>query len=726
MSSNNLVSAINILWTLSKTRPGEIDQHITALMKVFSGKLAKDHVTHTNTHPPANGARNGEQVATDLEYEICLVLILKTIDLIAVRMSHLGEQRRPFLSVLAQLVERSQNTRLCSKILDMVESWIFSSTESWPTLKEKTAVLHKMLLFEARPDQTMLKKFLELVIRIYEDPKITRTELTVRLEHAFLIGTRAQNVEMRNRFMTIFDRSLTRSASTRLSYVLTSQNWDTLADSFWLAQACQLVMGSVDMNTPVKLHPEDFTIAPASFLFGPFDKDPSKDQVLVDSHLETFIANHKKFYQELADVKARDILEPLAQLQHTDSKVSYKLWVTLFTTCWSALSKEERIDLEKGMVTLLTREYHQRQLDDRPNVIQALLEGVVRASPRFKIPPHVLKFLSRTYDAWYTAATALEESAIKPVIDSPVVRESNLDALVEIYAGLQEDDLFYGTWRRRCKFVETNAALSFEQQGMWEKAQQLYESAQIKARTGAVPFSQGEYFLWEDHWLICAQKLQQWDVLSDFAKHENFNDLLLEATWRNIDGWQGETNREPINSLIKSVSDAPTPRRTFFQAFMSLLKLHAKQENPQDFSNICDESIQLSIRKWHQLPKRITNAHIPILQHFQQLVELHDASVICSSLADTDERNLDTKSAELKLLLGTWRERLPNVWDDINAWQDLVTWRQHIFQLINATEAPNAGSVHQPAQSHLHAAEHRDPGSVSQTQRAGQMSLPEP
>ena len=118
---------------------------------------------------------------------------------------------------------------------------------------------------------------------------------------------------------------------------------------------------------------------------------------------------------------------------------------------------------------------------------------------------------------------------------------------------------------------------------------------------------------------------------------------------------------------------------------MALLQYHTKKENIQDFNSVCDEAIQLSIRKWHQLPKRITNAHIPILQNFQLLVELHDASHICASLAQTNERNLDTKSAELKLLLGTWRDRLPNVWDDINTWQDLVTWRQHIFQLINGT-----------------------------------------
>lgn len=689
LSSNNQVSALNTLWTLSKCRPVQMDQHIPQIMKALSYK-AKDHVTEYSKalHPQTLQAalRSGEYPPIENpEFKIGVDLIPKAIDSIASRMSQLGEQRRPFLSIIGQLIERSQDRTLCCKILDMTESWIFKSTESWPTLKEKTAVLLKMLVFENRIDQVPLKRFLDLIIRIYEDPQITKTDLTVRLEQAFLIGTRAQDVEMRNRFISIFDRSLTRSPNARLNYILLSQNWETLKDSFWLAQASHLIIGSLDMTTPARLHPEDFTVYPTTFLYGSFEKDPRQDSVMVDSKLEAFVAERKKFCQEIGEVKTVDILEPLSQLQHTDASVAYKIWVTLFNICWASLPKDERFELEKGMVTLLTRPYHHAQLDDRPNVIQALLEGAVRAKPRFKLPPHVMKFLSRTYDAWYIVAMALEESAISPVIDTPKVRESNLDALVEIYAGLQEEDLFYGTWRRRCKFVETNAALSYEQNGMWERAQQLYELAQIKARTGAVPFSPAEYYLWEDHWIICAEKLQQWDILSDFAKHENFNDLLLESTWRNIETWQVEANREQIDSIIKSVSDAPTPRRLYFQAFMSLLKFHAKQETPQEFHSACDDAIQLTIRKWHQLPKRITNAHIPILEHFQLLVELNDASNISNSLSTTNAGNLDTKSAELKLLLGAWRDRLPNVWDDINAWQDLVTWRQHIFQMINQT-----------------------------------------
>ncbi|KAF2021383.1 hypothetical protein BU24DRAFT_487816 [Aaosphaeria arxii CBS 175.79] len=689
LSNGSYISAINILWTLCQKRPEEIDQHIPQIMKAFQGKMAKDHLASNSGMPgqpggPPGMRQDGANPPADTkETEIQNDLILKVIDILAARMNELGENRRPYLSVLASLVERSQNNAVCLKVLDLVEQWIFHSTEPVPTLKEKTAVLSKMLLFESRQDSSLLTRFLDLVIRIYEDPKITRSELTVRMEHAFLIGTRAQDVEMRNRYITIFDKSLSRTASSRLSYVLASQNWDTLGESYWLSQVIHLMFGSIEMNTTAQLHPEDFKLLQASAVFGTYSKDSRIGDVMVDDALETMIANHRRFVNQLGDVKVRDIFEPLGHLQHTDTNLAHNIWVNFLPLAWTALSKDDQIDLEKAMVVLLTKDYHTRQMDKRPNCISTMLEAIVHCVPRVRFPPHIMKFLGRTYSAWYTTAVYLEDSAITPIVDTEKVRESHLDALLEVYVNLGEDDLFYGTWRRRSQFIESNAALSYEQTGIWDKAQQMYEAAQIKARTSVLPFSSGEYMLWEDHWVQCAQKLQQWDILGDFAKHENFNDLFLEATWRNIDAWHNTEQREQLDSMIKAVSDAPTPRRVFFQTFMSLLKLHAKMETQPEFHRLCDESIQLTIRKWHQLPPRITNAHIPLLQHFQQLVELHDASVICQSLAQTTQANLDHKSQELKLLLSTWRDRLPNFWDDINAWQDLVTWRQHIFRLIN-------------------------------------------
>ncbi|KAH3950531.1 hypothetical protein HBH53_074330 [Parastagonospora nodorum] len=688
LSNGSYICAINILWTLCQKRPEEIDQHIPQIMKAFQGKMAKDHLAGQSGIPgqpvPPAMRPDGPLPPTDpREVEIQTDLVLKTVDILAARMAELQDNRRPYLSVLASLVERSQVNSVCMKVLDLVEDWIFHSSDVVPTLKEKTAVLSKMLLFEHKSDTSLLTRFLDLVIRIYEDPKIMRSELTVRMEHAFLIGTRAQDVEMRNRYMTIFDKSLSRTAASRLSYVLASQNWDTLSDSYWLNQVIHLMFGSVEMNTPAQLHSEDFKLMKPTMFFSTYSKDARIQDVIVDDDLENLVNGHRSFCTQLADVKIKDIFEPLGHLQHTDSVLAHDIWIAFFPLAWTALTKDDQSDLEKGMAALLTKDYHHRQIDKRPNCVSTMLDAVVHARPRVKFPPHIMKYLAQTYNAWYTAAVYMEDSAISPVVDVEKLRESNLDALLEIYSGLQEDDLFYGTWRRRCQFIESNAALSYEQCGIWDKAQQMYEAAQIKARTSVLPFSSGEYMLWEDHWVICAQKLQQWEILSDFAKHENFNDLYLESTWRVFDAWQNAETREQLDATIKAVSDAPTPRRVFFQTFMSLLKLHNKQESTPEFHRLCDESIQLSIRKWHQLPRRITQAHIPLLQHFQQLVELHDASVICQSLASTTQANLDLKSQELKLLLSTWRDRLPNFWDDINAWQDLVTWRQHIFQLIN-------------------------------------------
>nr|POE87354.1 transcription-associated protein 1 [Quercus suber] len=696
ISNGSHMAGINCLWVMAQRQPEDIDTHIPALLKTLQTKLAKDHLA-AQLSPQAAAAQGiqAAQMPNAKEAEMTTNLIIKVIDMLSARISALGEQRRPYLSVLASLVERSNNNALCEKILGQVETWVFNPTEPVPTLKEKTAVLQKMLLFESRSDPTLYTKFMTLVIRIYEDPRIFRSELAVRMEHAFLIGLRSPDIEMRSRFMTIFDRALSRSTSNRFFKLISEQQWDILGDSFWLSQIIQLMFGSMDQQTSAHLHSDDFKTLPASKLFASHNGDSRAVDLVIDNELENIVLAEKQFMNEIGNVKTRDILGPLADLQHTDWQLAHDIWVAYFPMCWSTLSKEDREDIEQGLISLLTKDFHQRQVDRRPNCVSTLLEGIAKAKPVCKFPPHVMKFLAKSYDGWYVAASFMEDLAMKPPIDTANIRESTLDALVEVYATLEETDLFYGTWRRRAQFVETNAALSYEQNGIWDKAQNMYEQAQIKARTGSLPFSQGEYMLWEDQWVLCAQKLQQWEILSEFAKHENINDLYLEATWRNYDAWSNAESREQLESIIKAVSDAPTPRRMFFQAFMSLLKMHNKQESQQEFVRVCDENIQLSIKNWHKLPRTITNAHIGLLENFQQLVELHDASVICQSLAQTNQQNLDVKSQELKVLLSTWRDRLPNLWDDINAWQDLVTWRQHIFTLINGTYLgllPNNGT----------------------------------
>ena len=190
----------------------------------------------------------GEPLGDAYEFALGVDLLKKSIDIMSARMATLGDQRRPYLSVLASLVEKSYSAELCNKILDMVEKWVFASTEIYPNLKEKTAVLHKMLVFEKWPKPELLDRFLELVLKIYEDRTITRTELTVRLEHAFLIGTRAKDMKMRSRFMNIFNNALSESANKRLEYVLGVVH-ATFKRAGWLIPSVLLLCISVYINT---------------------------------------------------------------------------------------------------------------------------------------------------------------------------------------------------------------------------------------------------------------------------------------------------------------------------------------------------------------------------------------------------------------------------------------------------------------------------------------------
>lgn len=98
--------------------------------------------------------------------------------------------------------------------------------------------------------------------------------------------------------------------------------------------------------------------------------------------------------------------------------------------------------------------------------------------------------------------------------------------------------------------------------------------------------------------------------------------------------------------------------------------------------------MQLSLRKWISLPPQLSVAHVPLLQHFQQFVELQEAVQIFGSLSSTTAQNLEKKSSDLKMVLQAWRERLPNIHDDISIWSDLVAWRQNVFNAINKAYIP--------------------------------------
>lgn len=679
-SNTSVASGVMLSWALVRFRPSRIDDTLLqAIMKAF-GKLCRDH-TISNHPSTVKEEPNADKAGNALESRFTTKLLGMVLDIASVRISHLNDQRRIFLSLYAQLIERSLDKDLCLRMIAIARNWVFSKTDLFPTTKEKAAILSKMMVFEARGDKELTKEFYEILIDIYTNPATSRSDLAVRMEPSFMVGTRLENIEIRQKLMSILNSSLDDNALKRLNYIIADQNWEYLGESQWLNQALQILYGGMN-SSPLMLRKQDYTTASLPQVLEALPESYKREDSSISGSLEKFVAKRVEFVKSISTITADQLFNPLTEIQYQSPELVHIMWVNLFPLISTSIPKKDKVDFLRSLIVLLSKEYHNRQMDKTPNVVQSILEGAAKCE---QLPPHLVKYLGKSFNSWYPAIKNLENIYSRPLIESAKTSQSNLDALAEMYAGLQEDDMFYGLWRRRAKYSETNTAVSYEQCGLWVRAMQMYESAQIKARSGALPYSEAEYALWEDHWILCAQKLQQWEILTELAKHESFTDLLLECGWRVAD-WTAD--KDPLEQSIKTVMDVPTPRRQIFETFLCLQGYAQKTENVQDLSKYCDEGIQLALRKWNSLPNKLTGAHIPLLHTFQQYVEFMEASQVYTSLQNTNARNLDSMSQELKGVLQAWRERLPNLWDDINIWGDLVTWRKHAFGVINKTYIP--------------------------------------
>lgn len=558
-------------------------------------------------------------------------LIITALDICQTLLGGMKDQRRHFLSAVYHLIEHCPTISMCRYIMDMLREWILVRKDGIPSYKEKAGLLNKMMSFELRKDESLLNDYLRFILDIFKDPDLQRTDLTSRLENSFLLGTRSKDPVLRSQFIDMLDSSLPKDVHGRLQYLLSTQSWDFLANGYWMPLATDLLFGCIQ---------------------------PDQDSMIL----------------------------PLRRLLHVDHVKTDQIWIGIFETCWKSLPRPQQVSVERWLTGLLVKEHHIEQTGIRPNVIQTLLGGALACGRNFLLPAYVVKYLSKTYGAWHIGLEILTRS-LEHYEDEHQLQENCADALSELYAELAEDDLFYGLWRRRCIHDETNAALALEQNGLWSRAQEVYEIGQTRARSGAIPYTENEYNLWQDHWILAAQKLQQWDILTDLARHEGNHDLLLECAWR-LSDW-GSNDREMIERSLEAVADVATPRRKVFEAYTALIKAHTGQDQPADFLRVLDEAIQLSIRKWVSLPQQQSAAHTPLLQLFQQYVELQEAAGVFESLSLTNPMNLEARvTQDLKPIFQTWRERLPNFWDDISVWSDLLAWRQHVFAAVTKVYVP--------------------------------------
>ncbi|KAJ4713985.1 transformation/transcription domain-associated protein-like [Melia azedarach] len=706
IANSSISFVLLIIKTLTEVQQNFIDPSI--LVRILQ-RLARDVGASAGSHPKQGQRSDTDSAVTSSNQGADVGAVISNLKsvlrLISERVMLVPECKRSVTQILnALLSEKGTDPSVLLCILDLIKGWIeddFSkpgssgSSSTFLATKEILSFLQKLSQVDKQNFPPSIleewdRKYLQLLYGLCADsnkyPLALRQEVFQKVERQFMLGLRAKDPEIRMKFFSLYDESLGKTLFTRLQYIIQIQDWEALSDVFWLKQGLDLILSILVEDKPITLAPNTAKVLPL-VVSGPLPDNPGTQPHTSDVPqgpddtpltFDSLVQKHAQFLNEMSKLQVGDLIIPLRELAHTDANVAYHLWVLVFPIVWVTLLKEEQVALAKPMITLLSKDYHKKQQANRPNVVQALLEGLQLSHPQPRMPSELIKYIGKTYNAWHTALALLESHVMLFTNDTKCS-----ECLAELYRLLNEEDMRFGLWKKRSITAETRAGLSLVQHGYWQRAQSLFYQAMVKAIQGTynntVP--KAEMCLWEEQWIYCASQLSQWDALVDFGKNVENYELLLDTLWK-LPDWAYLKDH-----VIPKAQVEETPKLRLIQAFFAL---HDRSTNGVgDAENIVGKGVDLALEHWWQLPEMSVHARIPLLQQFQQLVEVQESSRILVDIANGSKVSGSSAAgvhgnlyADLKDILETWRLRTPNEWDNMSVWYDLLQWRNEMYNSV--------------------------------------------
>ena len=651
-----------------------------------------------------------------------------------------SEHRKAFMQTLAMFMSSGKTTppAILMALLNVLYNWLLGTSvnSSCLTGKETILFLQRMAQLEragatSGPIRSCWeKKFLDLVHQLSCDipdavTDLSAAEVFAKVERVFLLGLRASDPNQRSQFLAVYNNFIDRAPSSivttqgsdlkvdesklfkRLQFIISIQDWEALSNRFWLNQCLDLLLSILVEDEVITLAPNSAQIPPLLSatklnVFNPAganaggkrncqagdklntediitqqscsDAQMSSLDVILPTDVKEMIDSHSAFLEQTGDLRVHSLVRALRELCHADNTVAYHCWVLVFPIVWATLQKENQVQLAKPIINLLSKEYHVRQASARPNVVQALLEGISLSQPQPKIPSELIKFLGKTYNAWHIAIPLLESHVMLFPQETRC-----FDSLSELYRQLNEFDMLAGLWKKRCTVPETKNGLSCYQHGQWEECQMLFSGAishSIAARTGndTLKANRGEQSLWVECWCNCAHQLNQWDNLIDFFRDTDQNDELLSCLWK-VPDW----------NTLRSILHERTSIEESLSFLLSRARLALQENSISESQDVIHKCSFRTLHRWWQFPDVGVWPLVPLLENLQPLVELQESSRILSELSILHQARPDYMYSDLNDIMETWRLRLPNEWENLLHWGDVLIWRNHIYNvMINA------------------------------------------
>ncbi|KAG7387202.1 hypothetical protein PHYPSEUDO_014594 [Phytophthora pseudosyringae] len=602
------------------------------------------------------------------------------------RCTFTGEHRRLYTNLLVHCLEGSYNIPLLLQITKIVAKMVAStdSRHQVLTTKDKMTLLSKMATFDRLNEISALplnEEYYQLVLKLCDppsgDPKhlapqlhLSPTPQSHSLTTHFMAGLLAPDPATREKFLQIFFATTGPGPVARLQLVL-RQDWQACGTRYWPVIAIEMLMAAISPNASPSVSALHTPAVPGN-------TSPAKTPA------------HTEFLETYGQVKSSEITLALRDLAHVELELAKELWVSLFSAAWGLLKEADQAQMTGQLLKILASKYNKRDLNvplgastpRRTNVVQTLMKGIVSTSPTAPvITPELVLHIASAYDVWSCAMRLCEFQVEK----SDLSVESRLrwiEALSAIYKQLSEDDLRIGLSLENIAQSETHTALTLEALGCVHEAQEEYFRALSKAQSGRVSVEDVNLFelrLWEERWVGCAKQLCQWQLMNDFAKSTQNQELLLDCAWKRGD-W-ASAKQLLLSPSMQSSTELGCPQTRLQRLYISILDADKRSA----IDTLASQTAELALHQWQGLPRILSRAHLPLMHLFHKFVEVKESIQMMEEIKSASAQHAALPN--LKPSINTWRERLPNKWEPILLWDDILTWRSHMFQVVKTTFA---------------------------------------
>lgn len=622
-------------------------RHHTPTIGILEEARARSHKVASKHLLGKNRALNDSVLTTQLRSLTIILSIFESSDAVYL----FSQNRKTLLQIICGIIETSDNVQLMAISVRIIAKLLLMEEPGPPfTTKERTAMLGRITAFDFGnlPDDITSQMLLDLVSEFSARHfKRNSNEDSQKLTVLCLLNP---DLETRDEMIQRFisgeedDDKGDRLSNSRLLWRLFCTDYESLGARYWLVAFVDVILLSLDT---------------------------SQD----------------------------GLIRSLQIAAHGNVDVCFQLLDTALQSSWAWLPSDKlRLKFVAAIEVLLSKTSHFQFLkfgagtnDSRClNVVRTLLNILAKLRPIPALDPHLLVSLAGNYNCWYEVIGLLE--AQHAARSDRASKEVLLSAMRQCYRQLGDLDMWDALAVESCSLPRTIRALSLDKYGKSEQAAESYADLMelVESSTCDVEPTSFEMDLWEERWVLLQKEMYQMEVVSEFATASGSPKLQLECAWKSQD-WAKVRTLCSSSLLLPAVENGDPS----IKLCETLLAVADGKLN--DVENLHAQTAQLCLYRWQLLPQLFSGSksHASLLHFFHRLVEIRESGQI---MVETNNHSSSRTLPDLKNLLNAWRHRLPNDWESIAEWDEIFSWRTHMFSAITSnfhwSEPDKLASLH--------------------------------